>query len=108
MATPPIGAKASLLEQLQNVRKQTGKTPSQLAQYESQELPSELRYLFLYYQDFYNGDQFSYTELLAWQQFAGIRLSHWEAELIRQLCLERHAFDFKRQQDHIQSQTGKK
>lgn len=108
MALPPIGGKASLLESLQHVRKVTGKTPSQLAEYESKQLPKEIAYIYLYFQDFYNGDQFSYTELHSWQKFMGFSLAYWEAEIIRQLCLERLAFDFKRQQDYIQSQKGKK
>jgi hypothetical protein len=108
MALPPIGATSSLLTQLEHVRKVTGKTPSQLEEYESKQLPKELAYIYLYFQDFYNGDQFSYTELQSWQKFIGFDLAYWEAELIRQLCLERLAFDFKRQQDYIKSQKGKK
>lgn len=108
MAVPVIGSKASLLEQLKQVKKVTGKTPSQLAEYESKSLPRSLAYIYHYFQDFYNGDQFSYTELQSWQKFIGFELAYWEAELIRQLCLERLAFDFKRQQDYLKSQEGKK
>lgn len=108
MALPPIGGKASLLSQLEHVQKVTGKTPSQLEEYQSRKLPKELAYIYLYFQDFYNGDQFSYTELQSWQHFMGFNIEYWEAELIRQLCLERTAFDFKRQQDYINSQKGKK
>lgn len=104
---PPIGASASLLDQLKKVRQVTGKTPSQLEEYESKQLPKEFAYVYLYFQDFYNGDQFSYTELQSWQKFIGFDLAYWEAELIRQLCLERSAFDYKRQQEYIKSQKGK-
>ena len=108
MALPPIGSTASLLDQLKKVRQVTGKSPSQLEEYEKQQLPKELAYIYYYFQDFYNGDQFSYTELKSWQHFMGFDLVYWEAELIRQLCLERSAFDFKRQQDYLKSQKGKK
>jgi hypothetical protein len=108
MVIPPIGSKASLVDQLKHVRKVTGKTPAQLAEYEKKKLPRETSYVYLYFQDFYNGDQFSYTELQSWQQFMGFQLAYWEAELIRQLCLERLAFDYKRQQEFVQNEKGKK
>lgn len=108
MSVPVIGSKASLLSQLQHVKKVTGKTPSQLEIYENTKLPPHIAYIYHYFYDFYNGDQFSYTELQSWQKFIGFDLEWWETEIIRQLCLERLAFDYKRQQDYIQSQKGKK
>lgn len=108
MKVPPVGAKSSLYDQLSNVRKQTGKTPLQLEQYENAKISEEFTYILRYFADFYNGDQFSYTELQAWQSFTGIDLNYWEAELIRQLFLERMAFDAKRQNDYIESLKGKK
>ena len=108
MAVPVIGSKATLLSQLRQVQKVTGKTPAQLEEFENKILPAELAYIYHYFQDFYNGDQFSYTELQSWQKFIGFELAYWEAELIRQLCLERLAFDFKRQQEYLQNQKGNK
>ena len=104
MHIPPIGGKSSLYDQLCNVRKQTNKTPPQLQAYEDATLPSELAYIYGYFRDFYNGGQFSYTELQSWQAFQGIKLSYNEAELIRQLCLEHLHFVTKRRQayqDHL-------
>lgn len=105
---PPIGSKSSLYDNLCKVRQQTGKTPSQLEQFENVKVPEHLNYILCYFHDFYNGDQFSYTELQAWQRFAGIDLNYQEAELIRQLYLERAAFDYKRQTEHAESLKGKK
>ena len=39
---------------------------------------------------------------MAWQQYAGVELNYREAELIRQICLERKAYEFKRQQAEIE------
>src|SRR5574343_169448 len=108
MAVPPVGSKASLLDQLKHIKKVTGKTPSQLQEYEAAKLPSELSYIYTYFLDFYNGEKFSYTELQAWQNFVGFQLSYVEAELIRQLCLERLSFDYSRQQEYIQKQQNQK
>lgn len=60
--------------------------------------------------DFYNGDKFSYSELQAWQSYTGFELNYQEAELIRQLCLERTMFDYRRQQAELEymKQTDKR
>lgn len=100
MHVPPVGGKSTLYNQLCNIRKQTGKTPPQLQAYEDSKLPEELAYIYGYFRDFYNGGQFSYTELQSWQAFSKIELTYIEAELIRQLCLEHQHFTFKRQQAH--------
>ena len=52
--------------------------------------------------DFYNGDKFSYCELMAWQKYADVTLEYREIELIRQICLERQMFDYKRQQAELE------
>ena len=39
---------------------------------------------------------------MAWQDYAGVTLEYREIELIRQICLERQMFDFKRQQAEIE------
>lgn len=105
---PPVNSKSCLYDNLVNVRKQTGKTPLQLEQFEKSKISEKFDYILRYFYDFYNGDQFSYTELQAWQSFTGIQLDYWEAELIRQLFLERVAFDYKRQNDYLESIKGKK
>lgn len=102
MKTPPVGSKTPLLTQLQHVYKASKKKPLQLEQYEKLKPPVELDYIYRYWQDFYNGDQFSYTELQAWQQFMGVKLEYREAELIRQLSLERAVFDSNRLQQKIE------
>lgn len=90
------------------VRKVTGKTPSQLAEYEANSIPQSLRYIYNFFLDFYNGDKFSYTELQSWQQYMGVELDYREAELIRQICLERQAFEYKRQQAELEYMKSKK
>ena len=50
----------------------------------------------------YNGDKFSYSEFNAWQDYIGVELDFRERELIRQICLERQAFDIRRQQELIE------
>jgi len=45
---------------------------------------------------------------MAWQQYAGIELNYREAELIRQICLERKAYEFKRQQAEIEYMRTRK
>lgn len=90
------------------MRKVTGKTPSQLAEYEANSIPQSLRYIYNFFLDFYNGDKFSYTELQSWQHYMGVELNYREAELIRQICLERQAFDYKRQQAELEYMKSKK
>lgn len=104
----PLGSETPTLTHLKHVRKVTGKTPSQLAEYEASSVPESLRYIYNYFLDFYNGDKFRYSELMAWQQYAGIELNYREAELIRQICLERKAYEFKRQQAEIEYMRTKK
>jgi hypothetical protein len=38
----------------------------------------------------------------------GVELDYREAELIRQICLERQAFDYKRQQAELEYMKSKK
>lgn len=102
MNVAPVGGKSTLYTQLVSVRKQTGKTPLQLKQYEECVIPKSLAYIYKYFQDFYNGDHFSYTELQAWESFIGFKLTYIEAELIRQLCLERTVFDAERARQTIE------
>lgn len=107
MRTPPVGSSVSTLDHLVKVEKASGKTPAQLLTYRQTKCPSSLSYVLAYFNDFYNGHDFSYTELQSWQSFSGIKLDYCEAELMRQLCLEKEAFNFKRSQAAIDAKTGK-
>ena len=71
-------------------------------------IPDSLLYIYKLFLDFYNGDKFRYSELMAWQQYAGVELNYREAELIRQICLERKAYEFKRQQAEIEYMRTRK
>lgn len=108
MNSCPLGSKTPTLKHLQQVKKVTGKTPSQLAEYEASSIPESIRYIYNLFLDFYNGDKFSYSELMSWQQYMGIELDHRETELIRQICLERKAFEFRQQQAEIEHYRNQK
>ncbi len=105
--TPPFGSDVATIVHLRKVKKQTGKTPLQLQEFESKQAPQFLRYILDLFKDFYNGQTFSYMELESWQNVIGVEIDYVEAELIRQLCLEREAFDFKRHQEHQRQLTAK-
>lgn len=107
MRTPPHGSTVSTLDHLLRVEKASGKTPSQLLEYRKTKCPPSLEYVLAYFYDFYNGYEFSYTELQSWQSFTGVELDYCEAELVRQLCLEKEAFNFKRNQAAIDADKGK-
>lgn len=105
--TAPIGSEAPLIKHLRSIKKQTGKTPPKLQEYEEKQAPSHFKYLLDLFYDFYNGQQFSYTELQSWLNLTCITLEPWEVEIIRQLCLEKDTFDSKRQLAYIKRQQSK-
>lgn len=103
----PFGSDIPTIKHLQHVKKVTGKVPSQLAEYEASSIPQSLRYIYNLFLDFYNGDKFSYTELQSWQDYLGLNFTYREVELIRQICLERQTFDYKRKQAEIEYMKAK-
>lgn len=57
--------------------------PPQLA--DAPELPEELRYVWEWFREVFAGEPLTYTELQAWSNMTGKRLTGWEAELIKSL-----------------------
>lgn len=98
----PFGSSTPTITHLNQVKKVTGKTPSQLRDYEASSVPECLRYVYKLYLDFYNGEKFTYAEFNAWKEYIGVELNHLECDIIRQICLEREAFLFRREQKRIE------
>jgi len=104
----PTNGGSTILAQLRQVEKQTRKTPERLRQYREEQAPPHLKYLLDYWNDFYNGQPFSYIELQAWLTLSKLELEPWEIEIIRQLSLEKDAINTKAQIEAIKNRSQNK
>lgn len=90
------------------VEKQSGKTPEKLEAYRNAQIPICFQYLSDLFEDFYNGGNFSYTELKNYQDTMGLTLEPYESEILRQLWLEKQVIQLEQDAKLRETQTPTK
>lgn len=104
----PYKSKSSVLAQLIQVEKSSGKTPPQLKEYRECKVPEHFQYIMDYFYDCYTGERYTHTEMLNWMEIKRIRLAAWEVDCLRVMWSEKDASDAAYQQRVIEStRTGK-